>query len=61
MGVNVLHPHVRDTMVILEEGNLPHPWCPRCDIMVPFQDLNIKHLYTTQCSRGAEQKRRWLV
>ena len=24
--VNFLHRHVRDTVIILEEGNLPHPW-----------------------------------
>ena len=33
--VHFLHRHVRDTMIILEEGNLPHPHFPRCDIMVP--------------------------
>ena len=27
--------HVRDTVVILEEGNLPHPRCPLYYIMVP--------------------------
>ena len=26
--VHFLHRHVRDTVVILEEGNLPHPQCP---------------------------------
>ena len=26
MRVNFWHWHVRDTVVILEEGNLPHPW-----------------------------------
>ena len=28
MRVHFLHQHVRDTVIILEEGNLPHPWCP---------------------------------
>ena len=28
MRVHVLHRHVQDTVVILEEGNLPHPRCP---------------------------------
>ena len=28
MRENFLHRHVRDTVVILEEGNLPHPRCP---------------------------------
>ena len=25
--MNFLYWHMQDTMVILEEGNLPHPWC----------------------------------
>ena len=35
MQVHFLHRHVLDTVVILEEGNLPHPRCTRCDMMVP--------------------------
>ena len=35
MWVHFIHWHVQDTMVILEEGNLPHPQCPQCDILVP--------------------------
>ena len=27
-------------MVILEEGNLPHPRCPLCDMLVPWRALN---------------------
>ena len=26
MRVHFWHQHVRDIMVILEEGNIPHPW-----------------------------------
>ena len=32
--------HMRDTVIILEEGNLPHPICPRCDMLVPWRALN---------------------
>ena len=35
--------HFRDTMVILEEGNLPHPRCPLCDMLVPWRALNGTH------------------
>ena len=35
MRVHLMHRHVLNTVVILEEGNVPHPWCARCDIMVP--------------------------
>ena len=50
-----------EVVVMLEEGNLPHPWCPRCDLQVPRKALNGSHLGTAQCKKGAEQKRRWLA
>ena len=28
MRVHFLHHNVKDTVVVLEEGNLPHPRCP---------------------------------
>ena len=45
-------------MVILEEGNIPHPWCPLCDMLVPWKALNEMHRRTAQCNRGAG-RRRW--
>ena len=56
--VHFLHRHVRNTFVILEEGNPPHPQCPRCDMLVPCCALNGRHFATTQCERRAEQKKR---
>ena len=38
--VHFWHRHVRDTVMILEEVNLPNPGCPLCDIMVPWKDMN---------------------
>ena len=60
MRVHFLHRHVRDTVVILEEGNLPHPRCPLYNMLVPWSDLNRRHLATAQCARRAEWKRRRL-
>ena len=51
-----MHRHVHDTVVILEEVNLPLPRCPRCDLQVPRQALNGRHLGTAQCKTGAERK-----
>ena len=48
-------------MIILEEGKLPHPWCPQCDMLVTWRALNRRHLATTQCAKGAERKRRQMV
>ena len=56
--VHFVHRHVLNTVVILEEGNLPHPRCARCDMLVPRRALNIRHPDTSQCVEGAERKRR---
>ena len=61
MRVHFCHRHVRDTVVILEEVNLPHPWCPLCDMLVMCKTLNLTHRCTAQCTRGAEQRRRQLA
>ena len=60
MRVHFLHRNVQDNVVILEEGNLPHPRCPQCDMLVPCHALKGRHLATTQCSRGADRKIRRL-
>ena len=61
MQVHFVHRHVLNTVVILEEGNFPHPRCAWCDMQVPRRALNERHPGTAQCLKGAERKRRWLV
>ena len=61
MRVNLCHRHVRYTVVILEEGNLHHPRCPLCDIMVLWKALNGTYKCKAQCTQGAERKRQQLV
>ena len=61
MRVHFVHRHIHDTVVMLEEGNFPHPRCARCDMQVPRKALNGCHLGTTQCAKGAERKRRRLA
>ena len=61
MRVHFLHRHVHDTVVILEEGNLPLPRCPRCDLQVSREALNGRDLGTSQCRTGTERKRRRLA
>ena len=56
MWVHFVHRHVHDTVVILEEVNLPLPRCPRCDLQVSRKALNGRHLGTNQCRAGAERK-----
>ena len=59
--MHFLHRHVLDTVVIMEEGNLPHPRCTWCNILVPRGTLNFRHPDTAQCARGAERKRQRLL
>ena len=58
--VQFWHRHIRDTVVILEEGNLLQPWCPLCDMLVPWKALNGTHRCTAQCNPCAEWKRQKL-
>ena len=58
MRVHCVHRHVHDTVVILEEGNLPLPRCPRCDLQVSRRALNGLHLETSQCRTGTERKQK---
>ena len=61
MRVHFWHGHVRNTVLILEEGNLPHPRCPLCDMLVPQKDLNGTHWRIEQCNWGEERRRRHLA
>ena len=56
MRVHLLCPHVLDTMFILEVGNLPHPRCTQCNMLVPWRALNGRHPDTAQYARGEETK-----
>ena len=55
---HLFHRNVQDTVIILENRNLLHPLCLRCDMMVPCLALNGRHLVTAQCAKGEERKRR---
>ena len=46
LRVQFAHRHVRDTIVILEEGNPPYPRCPMCDMFMSHKSLNSPHLAT---------------
>ena len=46
MKVQFWHRHVRDTVVILEEVNLPHKRCPLFDMLVTWKALNGMHRCT---------------
>ena len=61
MRMHFCRRHVWDTVIILEEGNLPHPRCENCDMLVPWRALNGRHKDTSMCKSGVERKRRRLA
>ena len=58
MRVHFWRRHVRDTVIIIDEGNLPHPRCEKCDMLVPWRSLNGRHKDTAMLRSGADKKRR---
>ena len=61
MRVHFWRRHVQDTIIILEEGNLPHPRCENCDMFVLWRALNGRHKSKMMCKSGAERKRQRLA
>ena len=61
MRVHFVHRHIHDTVVMLDQGNLPIPRCPRCDLQVPRKALSGRYLGTLPCQKGSERKRRRLA
>ena len=57
MRMHFVHRHIHDTVVMLEEGNLPLPRCPRCNLQVTRKALNGRHPGTLHCKKGSERKR----
>ena len=43
MRMHFCNQHVRDIVIILEEGNPPHSRCSRCNMLVPWRALNGRH------------------
>ena len=40
LWIHFVHFHVQDTVVIMKEGNRPHPHCQTCEMFVPWAVLN---------------------
>ena len=49
--VSFLQWHMKDTVIIVEEGNPPLSQCPHCNMLVPWEALNKCHPNFAQCSR----------
>ena len=57
MRVHFWGRHMRGIVIILEEGNIPHPRCQHCDIFVPWRSLNGCHKNTEKGRSGEDKKR----
>ena len=55
--VHFYQQHPWNSMVVLEEGNQPHPWYPQCDMFVPQETLNQAPPTSEMFRRGTERKR----
>ena len=60
MRIHFLHRHVRNTVIFLEEGNLPRPRYPLCDLLVTWAASNIFHPNNVQCAKVVDRKQRRL-
>ena len=49
-----MHQHTEDTIIILNEGTAPHPWCKQWDVFVPRWKLMDGNIGTRICRRGVE-------
>ena len=61
LRIHFVHRHMWNTIVILEEGNRPHPRCPSCDMFIPWAALNRRHPSSDLCTRGADRNRQCLA
>ena len=61
LWIHFAHQNPREIILILEEGNKPHPRCPQCEMFVPQEALNWAQLTSGMCRRGTERKRRRIV
>ena len=52
LRIHLSHRHMRDTIIILEEGNCPHPCLPKCDMFIPWKALNWRHPSMEMCTQG---------
>ena len=52
LRVYFLHRHVRDTIVIMEEGSRTYPRCPKYEIFLSYLDINVWHPFMHLCFWG---------
>ena len=56
LRVHFAHQKPQYSIVALEEGNQPHPRCPKCDMFVPQEALNRAHPTLAMCRRSVGEE-----
>ena len=58
LWIHFVHRYMRYKIVILDEGNRPHPRFLACDMFVPWEALNCHNSTTELCMREEYWKKR---
>ena len=56
LRINLVHRHMRETIVIMEGGNCYHYRCSSYNMFVPWEEINHHHPTTALCAWDAEWK-----
>eukprot|EP00978_Attheya_sp_CCMP212_P005927 scaffold13219_cov61-Attheya_sp.AAC.3 len=56
LHTHFMHRHVKDTLIILDEGTFPHPRCDHCGMFVPRPAVYTSHPNTAMCKDEADPK-----
>ena len=56
-----MHWHVDDTIVVLKEGLVPHPWCDNCNMFITQKAISAGHIGTTMCKIGGKRNHHHLA
>ena len=61
LRLNFAYRHPQNIIVILEEGNKPHPRCFQCEMFVPQEAINQAHPTSAMCRSCRERNRSRLM
>ena len=51
LQVDFVHRHVEDTILVLNKGPFPHPWCKQFNMFISQGSMDAVHLGTIMCTR----------
>ena len=60
LRIHFVQYHMQGKIVILEEGNDPHPCCPACGMFIPWVAMKNSNPTTAIYTQGDNRKQQWL-